>query len=168
MRWEILRFIKLITYYLLGMVSIFCVSIFPQYFSTRGTTSSGYFEQLISFGKDLFRPESWIYKFQSSQTGGAPMMEIMGPAFVYSMQILLGALFAGFSIALLLALGSVFLPKVVLSSIKEYWMFLSLFQTWFSLRYYKYYPLLFLNRWALIYFRLLALKKRLILLQLSR
>ena len=47
------------------------------------------------------------------------MMEIMGPAFVYSMQILLGALLAGFSIALFLALGSVFLPKVVLSSIKR-------------------------------------------------
>lgn len=47
------------------------------------------------------------------------MMEIMGPAFVYSMQILLGALLAGFSIALLLALGSVFLPKVVLIPIKR-------------------------------------------------
>jgi peptide/nickel transport system permease protein len=47
------------------------------------------------------------------------MMEIMGPAFVYSMQILLGALLLGFGIALLLALGSVFLPKVVLSSIKR-------------------------------------------------
>jgi peptide/nickel transport system permease protein len=114
-----LKIVRLITYYLLGILSIFCVSIFPQYFSTRGTTSSGYFEQLITFGKDLFRPESWIYKFQSSQTGGAPMMEIMGPAFVYSMQILLGALLAGFSIALFLALGSVFLPKVVLSSIKR-------------------------------------------------
>jgi peptide/nickel transport system permease protein len=114
-----LKIVRLITYYLLGILSIFCVSIFPQYFSTRGTTSSGYLEQLITFGKDLFRPESWIYKFQSSQTGGAPMMEIMGPAFVYSMQILLGALLAGFSIALFLALGSVFLPKVVLSSIKR-------------------------------------------------
>jgi peptide/nickel transport system permease protein len=114
-----LKIVRLITYYLLGILSIFCVSIFPQYFSTRGTTSSGYFEQLLSFGKDLFKPESWIYKFQSSQTGGAPMMEIMGPAFVYSMQILLGALLAGFGIALFLALGSVFLPKVVLSSIKR-------------------------------------------------
>ncbi|MDM5330179.1 ABC transporter permease subunit [Neobacillus sp. CF12] len=114
-----MKIVRLITYYLLGILSIFCVSIFPQYFSTRGTTSSGYFEQLLSFGKDLFKPESWIYKFQSSQTGGAPMMEIMGPAFVYSMQILLGALLAGFSIALFLALGSVFLPKVVLSSIKR-------------------------------------------------
>jgi peptide/nickel transport system permease protein len=114
-----LKIVRLITYYLLGILSIFCVSIFPQYFSTRGTTSSGYFEQLITFGKDLFKPESWVYKFQSSQTGGAPMMEIMGPAFVYSMQILLGALLLGLGIALLLALGSVFLPKVVLSSIKR-------------------------------------------------
>lgn len=47
------------------------------------------------------------------------MMEVMGPAFIYSMQILLGALLAGFGIALLLALGSSFLPKFVLSPIKR-------------------------------------------------
>ncbi|WP_419956410.1 ABC transporter permease subunit [Neobacillus niacini] len=112
--------VRLITYYLLGIVSIFCVSIFPQYFSTRGTPdSTGYFEQLIAFGKDLFKSESWIYKFERSQTGGAPMMEIMGPAFIYSMQILLGALLAGFSIALILALWSTFLPKFLLSPIKR-------------------------------------------------
>lgn len=115
-----MKLVRLITYYLLGIVSIFCVSIFPQYFSTRGTPeSTGYFEQLIAFGKSLFISESWIYKFERSQTGGAPMMEVMGPAFLYSMQILLGALLAGFGIALLLALGSAFLPKVVLSPIKR-------------------------------------------------
>lgn len=115
-----MKIVRLITYYLLGIVSIFCVSIFPQYFSTReNPVSPGYFEQLISFGKDLFKSESWIYKFESSQTGGTPMMEIMGPAFIYSMQILLGALLAGFSIALFLALGSSFLPKAVLSPIKR-------------------------------------------------
>lgn len=115
-----MKIIRLLTYYLLGIVSIFCVSIFPQYFSTRGTPeSTGYFEQLITFGKDLFKSETWIYKFERSQTGGAPMMEILGPAFIYSMQILLGALLTGFSIALLLALGSAFLPKAVLSPVKR-------------------------------------------------
>jgi peptide/nickel transport system permease protein len=115
-----MKIVRLITYYLLGIVSIFCVSIFPQYFSTRGTPeSTGYFEQLIAFGKSMFISESWIYKFERSQTGGAPMMEVMGPAFIYSMQILLGALLAGFGIALLLALGSSFLPKFVLSPIKR-------------------------------------------------
>lgn len=115
-----MKLIRLITYYLLGIVSIFCVSIFPQYFSTRGTPeSTGYFKQLSLFAQDLIKPESWIYKFERSQTGGAPMMEVMGPAFIYSMQILLGALLAGFGIALLLALGSSFLPKFVLSPIKR-------------------------------------------------
>jgi peptide/nickel transport system permease protein len=115
-----MRLVRLITYYLLGIASIFCVSIFPQYFSTRGTPEApGYFGQLSSFAQDLFKPESWIYKFESSQAGGAPMIEVMGPAFIYSMQILLGALVAGFSIALLLALGSIFLPKVVLNPIKR-------------------------------------------------
>ncbi|WHY00078.1 ABC transporter permease subunit [Neobacillus sp. DY30] len=115
-----MKIVRLLTYYLLGMVSIFCVSVFPQYFSTRGTPdSTGYFEQLLAFGRDLFKAESWIYKFERSQAGGAPMMEIMGPAFIYSMQILLGALLAGFSFALLLALASAFLPKLLLSPIKK-------------------------------------------------
>lgn len=115
-----MKIVRFITYYILGILSIFTVSIFPQYFSTRETTNSpGYFEQLISFGKDLFKPETWIYKFERSLAGGAPMMEVMGPAFIYSTQILLGALLAGFSIALLLALGSAFLPRVVLSPIKR-------------------------------------------------
>nr|WP_285889594.1 ABC transporter permease subunit [Neobacillus niacini] len=115
-----MKIVRLFTYYILGIVSIFSVSIFPQYFSTRENPDApGYFEQLFSFGKGMFQPETWIYKFERSQTGGAPMMEIMGPAFIYSMQILLGALITGFSIALFLALGSVFLPKVVLSPFKK-------------------------------------------------
>ncbi|MFP7297126.1 ABC transporter permease subunit [Neobacillus niacini] len=115
-----MKFVRLITYYILGIISIFFVSIFPQYFSTRENPDTpGYFEQLITFGKDLFKPETWIYKFETSQTGGAPMMEIMGPAFIYSMQILLGALLAGFGIALFLALGSAFLPKAVLTPVKR-------------------------------------------------
>src|SRR4051812_41851555 len=110
-----MKIVRLITYYLLGMISIFCVSIFPQYFSTRGIPDSpGYFEQLISFGKDMFKPESWVYKMEVSKAGGAPMMEIMWPAFVYSMEILAGALLIGFIVAFLLALGSAFLPAFVL------------------------------------------------------
>ncbi len=115
-----MKIVKLITYYLLGIFSIFCVSIFPQYFSTSGNPEApGYFEQLITFGKDLFKPESWVYKMEVSKAGGDPMMEIMGPAFIYSMEILGGALLIGFLAAFLLALGSVFLPKVVLSPIKK-------------------------------------------------
>jgi peptide/nickel transport system permease protein len=115
-----MKLVRLITYYFLGMVSIFCVSIFPQYFSTRGVPdSSGYFEQLLSFGKELFKPESWIYKMEVSKAGGAPMMEIMWPAFIYSMQILAGALSIGFIVAIILALGSAFLPAFMLSPIKK-------------------------------------------------
>src|SRR4051812_29204530 len=102
-----MKLVRFITYYLLGMISIFCVSIFPHFFSTRGVPNAqGYFEQLISFGKDLFKPESWIYKMEVSKAGGTPMMEIMWPAFIYSMQILAGALSIGFIVAILLALGS--------------------------------------------------------------
>ncbi|MEH7112295.1 ABC transporter permease subunit [Neobacillus niacini] len=115
-----MKVVRLITYYLLGMISIFCVSIFPQYFSTRGVAdSSGYFEQLLSFGKELFKSDSWIYKMEVSKAGGAPMMEIMGPAFIYSMQILAGALSIGFIMAIILALGSAFLPPFMLSPIKK-------------------------------------------------
>lgn len=96
------------------------MSIFPQYFSSREIPDSpGYFGQLIAFGKDIIKPESWIYKLDRSLIGGAPMMEIMGPAFIYSMQILFGGLLVGFIIAFLLALGSAFLPKAVLNPVKK-------------------------------------------------
>lgn len=115
-----MKIIKIITYYLLGIISIFFVSIFPQYFSTRSNPEApGYLEQLVTFGRGLFKSESWVYKMEISKAGGAPMMEIMWPAFVYSMEILAGALLIGFLAAFLLALGSAFLPNAVISPIKK-------------------------------------------------
>jgi peptide/nickel transport system permease protein len=115
-----MKIVRFITYYLLGIISIFFVSIFPQYFSSRGNPDSpGYFEQLITFGKDFFKPESWEYKLERSVTGSAPMMEVMGPAFTYSMQLLFGALLVGFILAFFLALGSSFLPKSLLNPVKK-------------------------------------------------
>jgi peptide/nickel transport system permease protein len=113
------RAINLITYYLLGIISIICVSVFPLYFSTTGMEAApGYFKQLASFAIDLVNRDSWVYRMEGS-VGTAPMMEVMWPAFIYSMEILLGALVLGFSIAIFLALASTFLPKPVLRPIKK-------------------------------------------------
>jgi peptide/nickel transport system permease protein len=114
-----MKLVRLVIYYLLGVISIICVSVFTQYISTIGIPESpGYFEQLYDFFVSLFKPESWIY-IKDGSASGAPMMEIMGPAFIYSTQILVGALALGFGVAIFFALGSTFLPKLVLRPIKR-------------------------------------------------
>ncbi len=114
-----MKILKLVIYYLLGIIAIICISIVPQYLSSLGVPDSpGFFKQLFMFIGEFFNPDSWQYVIQST-SATAPLMEILWPAFIYSMQILLAALALGFFIAICLAIGAVFLPKPILESIKK-------------------------------------------------
>ncbi|MDQ0970426.1 hypothetical protein QFZ31_000304 [Neobacillus niacini] len=65
-----MKLVRFVTYYLLGVISIICVSVFTQYISTiRIPESPGYFEQLYDFFVSLFWPESWIYIKDGSASG---------------------------------------------------------------------------------------------------
>ena len=113
------RVIKIITYYLLGMIAILALSVFPEYFETRGSIEQeGYFHLFVSFiTNDLINPDAWIYSLNG--TDSKPIMEILWPAFLYSMEILFGALLAGLIIAFVLSILSFFLPKYILQPIKR-------------------------------------------------
>jgi peptide/nickel transport system permease protein len=114
-----MRILKLVTYYFLGIIAILCISVVPQFISTMNVPDSpGYFNQLALLLGEFVKPGSWQYVIQST-SATAPMMKILWPAFIYSMQILLSALALGFIIALFLAIGAVFLPKPILESIKK-------------------------------------------------
>jgi peptide/nickel transport system permease protein len=114
-----MRILKLVTYYFVGILAILCLSVVPQYISTlKVPDSPSFFNQLALLIGEFVKPDSWQYVIQST-SATAPMMEILWPAFIYSMQILLGALALGFIIALFLAIGAVFLPKPILESIKK-------------------------------------------------
>ncbi|SEN98565.1 peptide/nickel transport system permease protein [Mesobacillus persicus] len=114
-----MKIIKLIAFYLLGIVAILCVSVFPQYFSTRGMPdTSGYFGQLIQFFGEMANPNLWLYPVQGSK-GEFPILEVLWEPFVYSMKILLGALGLGFFIAFCFAMAATFLPNRVLAPVKR-------------------------------------------------
>lgn len=114
-----MKILKLVAYYLLGVIAIFCLSIVPQYLSTiRVEDSPGLINQMVLFMGELLNPDSWQYVIQST-SATAPLMDILWPAFIYSMQILLGALALGFIIAFCLAIAAVFLPRPILGSIKK-------------------------------------------------
>lgn len=114
-----MKIIRLIAFYLLGIVAILCVSVFPQYFSTREMPdASGYFSQLVKFFGEMINPNLWLYPVQGSK-GEFPILEVLWEPFIYSMQILLGALGLGFVIAFCFAMGATFLPNRVLEPVKR-------------------------------------------------
>jgi peptide/nickel transport system permease protein len=116
---ETMKLVKLVFFYLLGIVAILCVSVFPQYFSTRGMPdSTGYFQQLASFLMEFLHPNQWLYTVSGSKRE-FPIFEVLWEPFIYSMQILLGALGLGFFFAFWFALGATFMPKIVLNPVKR-------------------------------------------------
>lgn len=113
-----MKIVKLIVFYLLGIVAILCVSVFPQYFSTRGMPDSTGYQQLASFLVKFLNQNQWLYAVSGSK-GEFPIFEVLWEPFIYSMQILLGALGLGFFFAFWFALGATFLPKNVLNPLKR-------------------------------------------------
>ncbi|WP_430787432.1 ABC transporter permease subunit [Virgibacillus flavescens] len=115
-----MNLVKLIIYYFLGFLGICCISVFSKFLAMEGFSNPlQYFEYLGSFFIDLFKSDSWVYRIMSdpSPSGDTkiiaeyPLFDTLWGAFIYSMQIFLGAIILGFALALLLALLSNFLPK---------------------------------------------------------
>ncbi|MRG86246.1 ABC transporter permease subunit [Salinibacillus xinjiangensis] len=114
-----MKFIKPFIYYILGIVGILCISIMPQVFQTRGLTDiKGYFIDLSQFFKQFVNPDSWVY-IAGRPPKEFPLLDVLWDPFIYSMQILLGALLLGFLIAFIFAFVANFLPKVLLNPIKR-------------------------------------------------
>lgn len=99
-----MKLINGIVLYLLGLIGIICVSVFPQFISSLGMPdATNYFSQLVSFVTSMVDADSWVYKRMFSP-GTAPLFEVLYEPFIYSMKILTGALLLGFVLAFLLAL----------------------------------------------------------------
>lgn len=117
---DLMKLVRIVIFYFVGIIGICCVSVFPQFIAREGLSNPlRYFEYLSIFFADLFKGESWVYRvmseasaFQKAQIlAEYPLFETLWDAFVYSMQIFLGALILGFAVAFLLALATNFLPK---------------------------------------------------------
>ncbi|WP_312095884.1 ABC transporter permease subunit [Niallia sp.] len=113
------KFAKLIIYYLLGAIAILALSVFPKYFQMRNfPEGEGYFSTLGSFlWKEFFQKDGWVYSLNGVDE--KPILDVLWPAFVYSMEILFGAILLGGMVAFILAIVSFFLPKFLLQPIKR-------------------------------------------------
>ncbi|GAA0487674.1 ABC transporter permease subunit [Salinibacillus aidingensis] len=120
-----MKFLKPIVYYILGIFGILCVSIMPKRFMEAQQPDAGglfhigeYVQTLWPFIVDFFNPDSWVYMYGRPQKP-FPLLETLWEPFVYSMQVLVGALLLGFVLAFLLAFTANFLPKILLNPLKR-------------------------------------------------
>ncbi|NMO76136.1 ABC transporter permease subunit [Niallia alba] len=114
------KFVKLIIYYLLGVIAILALSVFSQYFQMREfSEGKSYFSTFASFlTKEFFQLDRWVYTLNGVDE--KPILDVLWPAFIYSMEILFGAILLGFGIAFILALFAFFLPNFLLQPIKRF------------------------------------------------
>ncbi|MFZ3578886.1 ABC transporter permease subunit [Virgibacillus sp. DJP39] len=114
-----MRALKLLTYYLLGIIGIICISVLPQVFATKGITDVfGYFQSLGSFLTKLPNPEEWVYRTRDSLVA-FPIFEVIWEPYIYSMMIFGGAIILGFFLAFVLAFSSNLLPHKRLGGLKR-------------------------------------------------
>ncbi|WP_430789977.1 ABC transporter permease subunit [Virgibacillus flavescens] len=114
-----MKLVKVILFYLLGVFGVICISVFPQFFAHNGLSDPlSYFIDLGNFIVTFVQPDSWLYQVPRS-AGEFSLLGTLWDPFIYSMEILFGALLLGFSIAFILAFLANFLPQRLLQGIKS-------------------------------------------------
>ncbi|WP_164670026.1 ABC transporter permease subunit [Virgibacillus doumboii] len=110
---------KIVLFYFLGVFGIICISVFPRYFQTSGIADPlNYFRELWAFIQTFVQPDKWVYTVPRSP-GEFSLLGTIWEPFIYSMQILLGALLIGFTLAFVFAFLTNFLPKNAIHIVKR-------------------------------------------------
>lgn len=111
--------LKFITYYVLGIAGIICISVVPQVFATKGVGNLiGYFQELGSFLAKIPHPEEWVYQVWETNVE-FPILDVIWEPFLYSMLIFLGAVSLGLFLAFVLAIVANFLPHSMVKGLKR-------------------------------------------------
>ncbi|UXH42732.1 ABC transporter permease subunit [Rossellomorea vietnamensis] len=109
--------IRFIFYYILGLIGILAVSIAPEVFKERGLYNVvGYLEEFIKFIFVFMDGANWSYSYKGITVDFLDML--WGP-YLYSLQIIGGALGIGLGIAFILTVFTVFLPRPITSALKK-------------------------------------------------
>ncbi|MCP8617392.1 ABC transporter permease subunit [Salirhabdus salicampi] len=117
-----MRLIQTINYFLLGIFGIICISVAPKALENKQlTNSANYLSELFSFIKEFLDVDNWVFVYRGQPN---PIWEYLWEPYIYSMQILLGAILGGFVVALILAITLNFLPKPISSFVKRLLNFL--------------------------------------------
>ncbi|WP_064091663.1 ABC transporter permease subunit [Rossellomorea aquimaris] len=109
--------LKLMFYYILGLIGILAVSIAPQVFKERGLYNFvGFFEEFIKFIFVFLHSENWSYSYKGVTV---EFLDMLWDPYLYSLQIIGGALALGVLSAFLLTVITVFLPRWLTSFLKK-------------------------------------------------
>ncbi|QHE53872.1 ABC transporter permease subunit [Pontibacillus sp. HMF3514] len=112
-----MRVVKLFIYYILGLIGIMLVSVAPSSMGRGGMLEIvPLFQELMLFIENLFKAETWIYQLESYREN---IITFLWDPYMYSMKILLGAIIIGFFIAFVLAIITLYLPKLVVAFIQR-------------------------------------------------
>lgn len=113
-----MKLLKTIIYYILGIIGILFISVFPEYITTRRLMDAPSYLKLAT---DLFtailNPERWLYSVQNT-AGEFPILEVLWDPFIYSMQLLISAITIGLVLAFILASAALKLPRKIQNQLK--------------------------------------------------
>ncbi|RWZ58931.1 ABC transporter permease subunit [Halobacillus fulvus] len=104
-----MKAIKLIVYYLLGLFGILLISATPSLFRSGSLFDiSSYLEECAQLFFQVVTPSEWVYLYKGNPE---PLFPFLWDSYQYSMVVFVGGIMAGLTLAFLLALGTMFLPK---------------------------------------------------------
>ncbi|MCA1057044.1 ABC transporter permease subunit [Rossellomorea aquimaris] len=115
---RILRFpLKFLFYYFLGFIGIIAISVAPQAMRERGLYNFiGYAEEAVTFFFAFWDKENWSYSYKGYTEH---FMDMLWEPYVYSLQVLGGALAIGLVLGLLLTVITIYLPRWLSAPIKK-------------------------------------------------
>ncbi|WP_180955154.1 ABC transporter permease [Peribacillus deserti] len=112
-----MRFLKIIFYYMLGVLGITFISVIPSVIQSKGIYNVfAYVKGYFLFAAEFIRLENWVYMYKEQHF---PLLDYLREPFVYSAQIFLSAMAIGFAAALILTILTHFLPNVIIVPIKR-------------------------------------------------
>ncbi|MBH9968646.1 ABC transporter permease subunit [[Bacillus] enclensis] len=109
--------LKFVFYYFLGFIGIIAISVAPQSMRERGMYNFiGYSEEAVKFFFSFWDKENWSYTYKGYTEH---FMDMLWEPYLYSLQVLGGALAIGLGFAFILTVFTVFLPRWLSSPIKK-------------------------------------------------
>ncbi|MBO8156588.1 MAG: ABC transporter permease subunit [Bacillaceae bacterium] len=112
-----MKIIKPVIYYILGILGILAISVAPNVIREYGVYNVwAYMKELGNFVVTFVQPDSWIFLYKGQPR---PVLEFLWEPYVYSMQVLLSAIFLGIILAFILALITMFSPRAVKVTVKR-------------------------------------------------
>ncbi|WP_035322964.1 ABC transporter permease subunit [Peribacillus kribbensis] len=112
-----MKLIKVLFFYILGVMGIISISIVPSVIAERGIYNVfSYITAFVNFFAEFCQAENWVYIYKEQSF---PIVEFLREPLLYSAEIFFSAIAAGFLGAFVLTLLTYFLPSFIMVPIKR-------------------------------------------------